>query len=476
MWTARSRYLYRVNSVAARIPRTRLLWAGVIAFAAVVVSWVLFDHFGGAHAGTDPVDLTVYRDGGLIVRHVRPYFNPHSNSPLYDWGGYSSLSLKFTYPPIAAVFFAPLSLFPMGALLGISIVVNMLCLVGALWFTFGLLGHRDWRTRLGATLLAAAITFWLQPVVRTIYLGQVNLVLMVAIIWDMHQPSEGRWWKGFVTGIAAGIKLTPLIFVPYLVITRRFREAAMTVAGFLFTILVGFIFLPGDSDQWWLHGLIFKDATRTGFEGWAGNQSLNGLVTRLSGSVSAGHGPWLIAAALAFIVGMGIAYQFDRAGHVMAAILVTALTGLLMSPISWDHHWVWVAPGVATAGHYAVKNWKTARRKAYGFGALAIGMIVIYGAWPDALWEKARNLGAFSLGFIWAPPNTDPIKYEKLGDQPYFVEYHWHGLWLLTGNAYILGGMALVLILGVIAYRLRKAPPAAKSSGAASLPASVSAS
>ena len=87
-----------------------------------------------------------------------------------------------------------------------------------------------------------------------------------------------------MTGVAAGIKLVPLIFVPYLLVTRKFREAAMTVAGFLATVLVGFVILPSDSSKWWLHGMVINDGNRAGFMGWAGNQSLRALVTRLSGS------------------------------------------------------------------------------------------------------------------------------------------------------------------------------------------------
>jgi alpha-1,2-mannosyltransferase len=465
-----------VNSVAQQVPGTRLLKVGVIAFLAVVASWIVYDVVSGRTGAMDPVDLTVYRDGGLIVRHVRPFYDPHAYAPLFDWGGYSSLALKFTYPPFAAVVFAPISFIPMASLEAVSVIVNMAALVAALWFTFGGLGYRERNVRLGATLLAAAVTFWLQPVVRTIYLGQVNLVLMAAIMWDMCQPREDRWWKGFVTGIAAGIKLTPLIFVPYLVITRKFREAAMVMAGFVASILVGFAFLPHDSSLWWLHGLISKDATRTGFIGWAGNQSLRGIITRLAGSINAGQDPWLVAAVIAIIIGMAAAFLLERAGQHVAAVLTTSLTGLLISPISWDHHWVWVAPGVAVAGHYAIKNWNTARAKARWFIALAAGIIFVYAAWPDAIWEKARHLGKFSLGFLWAPPNTNPILYEKHGDQPWFVEYHWHGLWLLAGNAYILGGMALLLVLLGISLRLRNVRAVPGSAEAASLAASVPAS
>jgi alpha-1,2-mannosyltransferase len=431
---------------------------------------MVFNAFGGSTAGTHAVDLTVYRDGGLIVRHVLPYYNPHSSSPLYDWGGYSALALKFTYTPFAAIAFALLSFMSPGTLLGFSIVVNMVALLVALWYTFGGLGYTgrgQVKLRLALTLLGAGVTFWLQPEVRTIYLGQVNLVLMAGIIWDLCQPSQGRWWKGFVTGIAAGIKLTPLIFIPYLLVVRRYREAAMTFAGFGFTVLVGFIILPADSKQWWLQGLIIKDGTRTGFIGWAGNQSLRAIITRLAGSVASGQDPWLVAAVVAFAVGMATAYYFDRAGHRVVAILVTALTGLLMSPISWDHHWVWVAPAVAVAGHYAFtgrpasgdhtadnsNKWRSRRVFAAVAGFVTL---VVFAPWPDRWWERAHNLGNFSYGFLWAPPNTNPELYSVHGDQPWFVEYHWHGLQLVTGNAYVLFGTALLLVLAVAAYRIRR--------------------
>lgn len=448
--------------ISRTFPRTRLLIAGAVVFAAAVVGWFVFNILMGPNGATHDVDLTVYRDGGLIVRGVMPGYHPHTGTPLYGWGGYSALALKFTYPPFAAVAFAPLSLFSPAHLLVFEIIVNMLALPAALWCALGGLARqdqpaarylRDRRVRLGATLLAAGITFWLQPAIRTVYLGQVNLVLMAMIMWDLCQPDtkKSRWWKGFVTGIAAGIKLTPLIFVPYLVITRRFREAAMAVAGFAFTVIVGFIILPGDSSQWWLHGLIVSDGTRTGFIGWAGNQSLRAIITRFAGSVAAGQDPWLIACVIAGAAGMAAAYLFDRAGHRVVAILVTALTGLLLSPISWDHHWVWVPLGVAVAGYYAL-----ATRKRALLLALAAAMIIVYGPWPDALWEKARNLDKFSLGFLWAPPNTNPQQYTLRGDQPSFVEYHWHGLWLLAGNAYILGGIALMITLVIVAFRLRR--------------------
>jgi alpha-1,2-mannosyltransferase len=472
------------NAKAARllpgsVPGTRLVWAGAVAFFLIILSWVVYAAVSGKNGALQEVDLKVYWDGGLIVRHITPYYNPHNYYPLYGWGGTGKLALKFTYTPFAAVAFALISFIPLTALYSISVVVNVLTFTAALWFTFYGLGYTDRRVRLGLTLLAAAATFWLQPVVRTIYLGQINLILMAAIMWDLTQPSytasgRYRWWKGVATGIAAGIKLTPLIFIPYLLVTRKWREAAGCVGGFLFTVVAGFLVLPHDSSQWWLHGGVISDGNRTGFAGWAGDQSLHGLIVRLTGSINGAQHAWLAACALAVILGIGAAYLLDRAGYPIPALLVTALTGLLVSPISWDHHWVWIALGVAVAAHYAIAAWRRdARSVAAWLWASVAWMIVLYYAWPDRIFTHVKNLGNFSLGLLWLQKNTNPLLFQDYGDQPWYVEYHWHGFQIIWGNAYILGGMALLLFLLAIAFRLRKTTPAPEDSPQPSVPAAV---
>ena len=463
----------RVNPVLARGRGTRLLTAGAIAMAVVLALYAAYALIRPYLSTMDPVDLQVYVDGGLIVRHVQPLYDPHAADPLYDWGGYSSLALKFTYPPFAAVAFALLSFIPFWLAKGVMMGISVIALVAAMWFTFGGLGYRDARVRAGLALLASAAVFWTEPVLRTLYLGQVNLILMAMIIWDLCQPSKGRWWKGVATGVAAGIKLTPLIFIPYLLLTRRFREAIAACAGFLATVAVGFIFLPGDSAKWWLHGLIIKDGARTGFAGWAGNQSLSGIITRLSGSVTAGNHAWAAAVVITLVLGLAAAMFLDRAGYRLPALLLTALTGLLVSPISWDHHWVWIAPGFAVAAHYAARLWDTARARAAGCLVAAVGILAVYWAWPASFAEKAQNLGKDSLGLIWLPPNTSPVQYTLHGDQPWYVEYRWHGLQLLAGNAFILGGIAMFagLVLIALLVRDQRADPASPDTEASRAPA-----
>ena len=252
--------------------RGRLAVAGIIAFAVILGSYLAYLAGHPYHWTLDPVDLGVYQSGGLIVRHVRPLYDPHLAAPLYDWRGYENLHLKFTYPPFAAVVFALVSFIPWRVLPDISVLVNIAALLAALWFTFSGLGGRRGPTRLGATLLTAAAVLWTEPVLRTIYLGQVNLVLMALVIWDLCQPDTrrsgaSRWWKGAGVGVAAGIKLVPLIFIPYLLLTRKFRAAAVACAAFAATVLAGFVVVPAESARWWLGGLFFNGG-RTGFVGW----------------------------------------------------------------------------------------------------------------------------------------------------------------------------------------------------------------
>ena len=288
------------------------------------------------------------------------------------------------------------------------------------------------------------------------YLGQVNLVLMALIIWDLCQPDtdKSRWWKGFGTGIAAGIKLVPLIFIPYLLLARKFRQAAMACAGFAFTVLLGFVILPKDAAKWWFGGL-FVQGGRTGFTGWAGNQSLDGLITRLTGSINGARPAWIAAAVVIGAVGVTAAALLDRKGYQVPGLLMAALTGLLVSPISWDHHWVWIAPGALVAAYYAVQAWRrAAKRTAWALGILAAGIVAWFGAWPARLFTAKLNLGNDSLGLLWIPRNTNPVYYQWYGDKRWFTEYHWHALALIAGNAYVLAGLALFGLLGALALLL----------------------
>jgi len=470
-----SSVLERRDSTTPRNQRTksRLLLIGGVSFAVVLAGWLIYAFTHAAPYTVDPADLQVYDNGGLIMRHVSPPYDARYLYPLYEWPK-SKVALKFTYTPFAAVFFAAISYIPWSILPRLSQLANLLLLVAAAWLTAGVLGNLPvgrppvpparnppvgrglgWRTRLGGALLGSAAALLTEPVFRTMYLGQVNLLLMALVIGDLAQP-DGRRLKGMAVGIAAGIKLIPLVFIPYLLLTRRFRAAATAAGTFAGTVVLGFVVVPHDSSDWWLHGLFFN-GSRTGFVGWGGNQSLRAILTRLAGSIHGATVEWVSIALLAAVIGLTSAVLLDRAGHAMLAILATALVGLLDSPISWDHHWVWVVPGMMAAAHYAWRAWQAGRRSAARWcAALAGALLLIFAAWPGALWSvPVTGSGDFTNGLIWAGPNSRVTQYALFGDNPGFLEYHWRGLQNVSGNAFVLTGAALLILLVLVAARTR---------------------
>jgi alpha-1,2-mannosyltransferase len=389
-------------------------------------------------------DLQVYLGGGQQALH-------HPGN-LYSWYYQHHPGIQFTYTPFAALLFAVGSLLPFRLLMDLVAVVSTFALVATIWIAFRELGWER-AARTGATLLLAGLTFWSEPVQRGLYLGQVELVLMALVVWDLSQPDR-RWWKGAATGVAAGIKLVPLLFIAYLVVTRRFRQAAVAAGAFVVTVIIGFAVLPGRSVYWWIDGNFFQ-ASRTGFVGDQQNQSLRGILTRLAGSVNGAEVPWLVVAVVVVAGGLVAAAALHNSGRTFAGLMAAALTALLVSPISWDHHWVWIAPGLAVIVDAAVRAARGGAAAARTWWLVLAGaVLVLYGAWPD-LWS--RTAGLLEGGLI----NYAPASSFAYGDNPRYAEYHWHGLQILAGNLYLLAGLGLFVVVLVAAARLLRAHGAA---------------
>ena len=119
-----------------------LLLVGLVAFGVALGGYVIYMVGHPKGYTMDPVDLAVYRAGGLIVRHIQPYYDPRLASPLYDWVGYGKLHLPFTYTPFAAVAFALISFVPYQLSLKLSVAVDLVALLAVVWFTLGGLGYR----------------------------------------------------------------------------------------------------------------------------------------------------------------------------------------------------------------------------------------------------------------------------------------------------------------------------------------------
>ena len=366
------------------------------------------------------IDLQIYRWAGQLTLH---------SGDLY--GGYfPHHHLPFTYPPMAALVFAVMAAIPMPVLGWLVTVTSISCLIATLWLTWGMLGYRR-SARAGATLAAAGITVWLQPELQTLWLGQINLILMLIVVADLCLPDTARL-KGAGVGLAAGIKLVPLIFIPYLLLTRRFRAAGVSSAAFALTIAISQLLLPRQAQKFWF-GALFLDSGRSGNIAYVGNQSLRGTLARLTGIQPAAQPYWLVVLVAIAVAGLLLAARAAQRGHEMTGILACALTGLLISPVSWAHHWVWAAPALVVSVDAAVRlgappaRWRRWMRWC-AFAALAAPFFVL----PEALVPAIAVQGARE-----------------------------HGMELVTGNLYVLDGLVALPAVGLtlVARGHGRAPP-----------------
>ena len=343
--------------------RTHLLGRrAVIASALCVLSFAVF---WTAQRATDVsmIDLMVYRAEGWTVR---------TGGDLYAMRA-TYADLPTTYPPFAALLFLPLTLLDVADMRTLATAGNLVLLVAVIHLSLQLAGRPVRASqRPAATMLVASVAVWCEPVWTTLRYGQINLLLTALVLWDLSRRS-GHRWAGVGIGVAAGIKLTPALFAVFLALCgvvqclRRvrngggvtgwwnpaLRQAAVATGAFLGTVLLGVIVLPHDSRRFWLDAVFRSE--RVGHTDITDNQALSGMVARLLHTGEPGW-PWLVLAALVMLFGLAAAVAAVSAGprrlpYASAWAAVTcAFTALLVSPVSWSHHWVWCVPAVLLLG------------------------------------------------------------------------------------------------------------------------------
>ncbi|GAA0938960.1 glycosyltransferase 87 family protein [Kribbella koreensis] len=362
--------------------RSKVLWGlafGVCVVASVVLP-LLWQH--------SLVDLKVYRLGGATLLD--------DAAALYD---VRLAGLPFTYPPFAAVVMVPFALLPWSVAVAVWTLGTFVSLIAVWKLSTG--------NRLASPVLLAVVagSLVLEPVRETLGFGQVNLMLCALVLYDLLGPAERRG-RGIWVGLAAGVKLTPLVFFGLLVVTRQWKALAHAAAAFVVTMLVGFVVTPHGAKEYWTS--LLADTTRIGGLAFSSNQSWNAFLIRLTGDLDGGGLVWAGLVVVTVGGGLWLARLLWVTGERVAAVSVTALVGLLCSPVSWSHHWVWAIP----------------------LGVAVIGRLTKYRVVFGVLW-----FGVFTIAPIWWPPNHDNR------------ELDWSFAEQFSGNAYLIAAMVAVVLL-----------------------------
>ncbi|MGK5628414.1 glycosyltransferase 87 family protein [Streptomyces sp. URMC 123] len=425
------------------------------------------------------LDLMVYRAEGETVVAGRELYEMRA----------TSARLPNTYPPFASLLFVPLTLPGVGTLRTLATLGNLLLLVALVHLSLRLIGLPRRVPRPAAVLALSALVVWCEPVWTTLRYGQVNLLIAVLVCWDLSRRS-GHRWAGLGIGLAAGIKLTPALFAVLLALTgaletlRRLRAgrtgadartgpgtpadtrtepgtpaddrtepetpaddrtgrsggparapsalrtAAVATAAFLGTVLVAWAALPRDSHRFWIEVIFATE--RVGLAEQTANQSLRGVLARLLHTGD--PAPWAVTALAVTVAALGLAIAPAAAlagpgrlpGAPAWSAVTCAVTALLVSPISWSHHWVWCVPLLLLLGGEAVRR---SRR-----------------SW----WAATAGAGLLFCSFaLWWVPHP-------FGER---LELHQNGGQMLLSAVYPLAGVAFLALAGATVTRALRPGP-----------------
>jgi alpha-1,2-mannosyltransferase len=215
------------------------------------------------------------------------------------------------------------------------------CMLAAGGLALRVAGVRDWRVYGAALLTPAAVS--------SLMLGAVDLVLVLglALCWRWREHA-GR--AGLALGAIIALKLLAAPLIAWLLVTRRFRAAAVACASSAALLLGGWALI--------------------GFDGFTGYKHLLDVLTDIESS--RGYSP----VALAELVGIsssaaalapyaaGVAalaamwrVSRRRVGGDEAAFLLGVLSVLAFSPIVWHHYLLLVLVPLAVYSPRLTRIW-----------------------------------------------------------------------------------------------------------------------
>jgi len=332
-------------------PRRRTPAVCALVLAVALLVWIFDVHYRF-------FDMVIYHDA------IRWWVN---GGDLYAYAAPVRGELGFTYPPIAALLLMPVTVVRAATAGWVITAAGVAALAAVLAVLTTALADRHGWSRRSVVAVALPLALATEPVRQTLGLGQVNLLLFALVTLDLIVLGRaGSRWTGVGVGIAAAVKLTPGLFIGYLLVTRQWRAAGTATATAALLTGAGLLLFPAESAQYF--GDLLWQTGRVGPADAVANQSLAGLLARGGGS-----GWWAAVAVAALLVGLYRARLAHAAGDEVTALTLTGLTANLVSPMSWTHHLVFLPVAVLVLADRALRE----RDPLPGIAAAAVYLLCV---------------------------------------------------------------------------------------------------
>lgn len=370
------RYSRTVDTAAPVASAARPAWLAPVLLVVSVAARLAWTYL--VPNGANFVDLHVYLGGAAALDHPGTLYSYVYADQTPDF------PLPFTYPPFAALVFYPLHLLPFGLVALCWQLGIVAALYGVVRVSQRLLGVPAWEGHRVA-MQWTAVGIWIEPLRSNFDYGQINVILVLAVLYAAY---SSRWWlSGLLVGVAAGIKLTPAITGLYFLGVRRWGAAAFSAIVFFATVGLS-VAVIGQQARFYFTDLL-GDAGRIGPIGTSFNQSWRGAISRILGH-DAGYGP-IVLAGIAVTAVLALLAWRALDGDRLGLLLVVQLFGLLISPISWTHHWVWLLSLMIWLIHGPWRTRAGARLLGWGWLVLTlIGVPWLLSFSQPTIWQISR--------------------------------------------------------------------------------------
>lgn len=452
----RRRHLARLRNAGRKLDRPTLIRLGLIALTCYA-AWHAIGQFGRPY---NFFDMRIYHgamlwwtNGGELYEFIAP-----------------ETTLGFTYPPFAGLTMLPMALVPMLAAGWINVLLGIAALALVLAVLLAPIADRCGWPRWFVVGLAVPLAVAIEPARETLGYGQVNLLLFGLIIADLvalrwraaptpHRLATGGplrriffsgIWAGAGIGLATSIKLTPALFIVYLLVTRQWR-AATTAIGTAALVTVGAMIVAAEESAAYFTSVLW-DTSRVGVADMTPNQSLAGVLARLYDSMQTPGLLWFSFAALLLALGLSRAAHAHADGDELTAFTLIGLTANVISPISWSHHLVFVIPAIIVLADAALRRRSASQglisRRTYpptgpGISGIAGLRTPI---WFPALTGLRHAAAAVALYLLFLISPIWPYEHKL----PQVSHYH-DGLWgVLMENSL---GLALIALVAALPWR-----------------------
>ena len=308
-----------------------------------------------------PIDMVIYREGVQAFIEGREVYSEPMQA--------GDIALPFIYPPFGAFVMIPLAAFEWmdhNIAGNIMITVSNLLILACLYFVFRALNHPctvngaregvNGPARVSqpvlvmATALVWALVLAFEPVSLNNGFAQLNIVVMALVVFDLV-PRRRKLPQGWLIGLAAAIKLTPLAMLLYFLLRKDFKAIITAGVSALVATAIAAVYRWDTFVEFFsvkLLGMFTGSDVGVGTS-YQSNSSIKGALERAftSPEALADNGLvlniiWLILAIATVVAGSALMLKQMKLNHEVDAWLTGALVMLFISPVSWSHHWIWL--------------------------------------------------------------------------------------------------------------------------------------